>query len=589
MPTENVINRTFKELFSSNVRFEIPFFQRGYAWEKRQWDQLFSDIDEQIINELSGDDDFDQHEHFFGPIVVLEKSNSDPQLKRFLVIDGQQRITTVYLLLALISEQLEKKSSMSDDAERYIQQLEKFLKNDVSDKSDDYKKLKVYSSKGDRLPLYLILFSNNPVSPFLAADQQLYIPLHNKINMFSNYARRKIKNHDIPQLWQLAQSLLQCLKFVWIPLDEKKDDPQAIFESLNDKGIPLSASELLCNFLFKPLIDDRKNSHEMLHIEKWLKSIKEVGGDDKFEYYLRNLFSIDQKKMIGKGRRIYVSFKLNNRNLSKEQAHYYLNDISDCVKLFNHITNPIGNPYPDDDLNNVIIKIKQTNMDSSTPFLMAILKAIKNQSISEEEAVKILNGTLVLLVRRKVCELKTTKYDTFFPSVFNKIKDEPDKVKALQDCIRKEDLFVSNQEFEEAFISKSLYKQTEFSFTRLVLQEIDKTMQSHGQLPDYSTINTIEHIMPQTLDEEWKSYIGVDATDMNLERIKNSLGNLCLISRRANSSIGQDPFEKKKNSYTDVSALAKDIKARNVKWNISSIKDRSKELAQHALDIWKWS
>lgn len=589
MPTNNVTNRTFKELFSSNVRFEIPFFQRGYAWEKRQWDQLFSDIDEQIINELSGDDDFDQHEHFFGPIVVLEKSNSDPQLKRFLVIDGQQRITTVYLLLALISEQLEKKSSMSDDAERYIQQLEKFLKNDDSDKSDDYKKLKVYSSKGDRLPLYLILFSNNPVSPFLAADQQLYIPLHNKINMFSNYARRKIKNHDIPQLWQLAQSLLQCLKFVWIPLDEKKDDPQAIFESLNDKGIPLSASELLCNFLFKPLIDDRNNSHEMLHIEKWLKSIKEVGGDDKFEYYLRNLFSIDQKKMIGKGRRIYVSVKLNNRNLSKEQALDYLNDISDCVKLFNHITNPIGNPYPDDDLNNVIIKIKQTNMDSSTPFLMAILKAIKNQSISEAEAVKILNGTLVLLVRRKVCELKTTKYDTFFPSVFNKIKDEPDKVKALQDCIRKEDLFVSNQEFEEAFISKSLYKQTEFSFTRLVLQEIDKTMQSQGQLPDYSTINTIEHIMPQTLDEEWKSYIGVDATDMNLERIKNSLGNLCLISRPANSSIGQDPFEKKKNSYTDVSALAKDIKARNVKWNISSIKDRSKELAQHALDIWKWS
>ena len=114
-------------------------------------------------------------------------------------------------------------------------------------------------------------------------------------------------------------------------------------------------------------------------------------------------------------------------------------------------------------------------------------------------------------------------------------------------------------------------------------------MQSFGQLPDYSTINTIEHVLPQTLDDEWKKYLGNQATDVNLERIKNTIGNLCLISRPANSHVGQDPFEKKKNSYTDVSALTRDIKQRNIIWNIDAIKTRSKELGQKALEIWTWN
>jgi len=227
-------------------------------------------------------------------------------------------------------------------------------------------------------------------------------------------------------------------------------------------------------------------------------------------------------------------------------------------------------------------------MYSSIPFILAILKEQKAGKINEYDTIVILNILLVLLVRRKVCELKTTKYDVFFPSLLSKIINEPDKAKAFKDQILKDDLFVSNQEFEEAFINKSLYKQTELEFVRLVLQEIDRKLQSHGQLPDYSSINTIEHVMPQTLDDEWKTYLGDEASDLNLERIKNSIGNLCLISRAADAFVGQDPFEKKKNSYTDVSALTRDMKGRTKKWNIQSIRKRSEDLAKKALEIWSW-
>lgn len=611
MPDEkNVVSRTFEEMFEHPVRYEIPFFQRAYAWDRPNWKQLDDDIEEQILKDVleriqdKGEkvstetlqEHLYEYEHFFGAIVVLEKPNSDPALKRFYVIDGQQRITTVYLLIAVIVEQLKRKTELSDSAKEYITYLEGLLKNRINSDGDDYKKLKVFSNKGDRLPTYLMLYGENPSSDLLSADQQLYIPDKNRIDVFRKYMQRKLQSNSVEYLWAYSQALLKSLKIVWIPLKEGKDDPQAIFESLNAKGTPLSASELLCSFLFKPLIDENSNSHEVIHNAKWLKSISEIGGEKNFEAYLRNLLSIGQKKMIGKGRRVYVFFK-NNHKILKEKspeaaalATEVLNNIRESTSLYNNITDPITHPHANADIKRLLVKIDHTNMYSCTPFLLSILRAVKDAELSEQDIVKVLEETLVLLIRRKVAKLAVTKYDTFFPSLWSKIKDEPDKVRAIQDQIKKEDLWVSDQEFQDSFKNKPLYAKTELSFVRLVLQEIDKQMQTHGQYPDYSTINTVEHVMPQTLTDEWKEYLGEESNDLSLTTIRNTLGNLCLLSQSANSSEGQKLFEDKKKApaLSDVSALNKDLKAREVKWNIAAIKRRSKDLAEKALEVWKW-
>jgi len=607
MPIDNSINnRTFEELFSNPISFEIPFFQRAYSWRQRQWRQLIDDVWEQIIIDVidqigdKNDDDYVtmeilekhllEHEHYFGAIVVIEKKNSNPALKSFLIIDGQQRITTVYLLISLIIELLKGKSDLYEDSPNYINALEKYIINDIDPKGDDYKKLKVFSNKGDRLPTYLKIFKDNPESPSLPIDQQLYVPGDNQIDVFWNYAKRNLQVLDSTKLYVFSQAILKSLKIVWIPLDEKRDNPQAIFEGLNDKGMPLSAIELLCSYLFTPLIDDVTKQHEKIHNEKWLKSIKKVGNEEDFELYLRNLFSINKPKMIGKGRKLYTNFKNNNRKLSKQEAYDTINEIAENIDLFNHIIKPQYPKYehPNSEIKKILIKIKRTNMSSSTSFILALLKEHKGGRITDVDTIAILNILLILLVRRKVCKLSTTRYIVFFPPLLNKIINESDKIKAFEDQILKEELWVSDQEFKEAFINKSLYRQTELEFVRLILQEIDKKMQSHGQLPDYSSINTIEHVMPQTLDDDWKTYLGDETSDL-IERISNSIGNLCLISQPANSFIGQDPFEKKKNSYTDVSALTRDLKNTTGKWNIQAIKNRSEYLAEKALEIWSWN
>lgn len=590
MPTEHVKNRTFNDTLSGPVRFKIPFFQRGYAWEKKQWDQLFLDLQEQIIEELEGGSTLDQVEHFFGPIVVMEEKGP-PEVKEFLVVDGQQRITTVYLLLGIIREQIRVKKHLSVDAHRYLEELKKYLFNDVGG-PDDYLKLKVFSSKGDRLPTYRVAFGSdtNPKTPLLQTDLQMYVPGKNGVDAFHKYAVRKLKAgfSDVPALWQLAQVLLTCLKIVWIPLDEQKDDAQAIFESLNDKGTPLTASELLCNYLFRPIMEAKENSED-LHNNQWLAATRMLEDNDQFEEYLRHLISIGETKMVGKHRKVYVHFKGKNRDLKSGAAKQHLADIFASAPLYRTIKDPLSHQHKDEGINQLLIAIGNTRMESSTPFVLSVLRAQAAGTLSDDVTHAILRETLVLLVRRKMTELATTVYDVMFPSLLAKLINEPNQVKALHERFKHHTVWISDQEFEEALVSRPAYRRNDLAFSRMLLMEIDKRLQTHGQLPDYSTIATIEHMIPQTLDERWKVYLGAEADDDHLPAVVDTIGNLCLLSGPANSAAGQDPFESKKAGYSPLTALARQIKEHDGRWDMKAVRGRSRKLAKESLGIWAWA
>jgi len=590
MPTDHVKNRTFKETLSGCVRFKIPFFQRGYAWEKRQWDQLFLDIQEQIIQDLEGGASFDNVEHFFGPIVVMEQMGP-PEVKEFLVVDGQQRITTVYLLLGIIRDQIRAKKHLSGDAHAYVDELKKYVLNDVGG-TDDYLKLKVFSSKGDRLPTYRVALGSdtNPATPWLRTDLQMYVPGKNGVDAFQKYALKKLKSGfgDVPALWQLAQAILTCLKIVWIPLDQQKDDAQAIFESLNDKGMPLTASELLCNYLFRPIMVADANSEE-LHSSRWLAAVRLLDDDDRFEEYLRHLLSIGETKMVGKHRKVYVHFKGKNRSLTAGQAKQHLEDIFASAPLYRTIKDPLSFPYTHEASNQLLIAIGNTRMESSTPFVLSVLRAHAAGTISDDIARSMLRETLILLVRRKMTELGTTEYDKMFPSLLGKVINEPNPIKALHDRFRSHGVWISDQEFEEAVKTKRTYRTNDLAFSRMLLIEVDKRFQTHGQLPDYSTVGTIEHVIPQTLDERWRTYLGAEADDDYLPIVIDTIGNLCLLSAPANSSAARDPFEGKSAGYSLLTALARQIKDHTGRWDMNAVRQRSEKLAKEAVGIWDWA
>ena len=590
MPTEAVKNRKFREIFHGATRFEIPFFQRGYAWEKKQWDQLFLDIREQILCDIQAGSTPEDVEHFFGPIVVQEKSGSE-QLKEYLVIDGQQRLTTIYLLLCVISDSIHAKRHLSDAASGRVAEMKRYLVNDVIG-GDDYLKLKIFSSKGDRLPTYRVVFGSeaNPRTPLLHTDQQLYLPGRNRVEDFQKYAMKRLRSEfpDVPSLIELSVAILDCLTIVWIPLDAQKDDPQAIFESLNDKGMPLKASELLCNYLFRPIIASNL-PFEDLHNDKWLGATHLLQSNEQFEECLRNLFSIGENKMVGKNRKVYIHFKNKNRSLTTGAAQQHLHDIYDATRLYRSIVNPAASPHGDDSIHRTLINISNTRMESSIPFVLSVLQAQANDRLDICLARTILRETLVLLVRRKMTEQSTTQYDTMFPGLLARIVNETRPIAALHDQFQKNKVWVSDQDFVEALISRPLYRPRDISFTKMVLVELDKQYQDFGQLPDYTTVGTIEHTLPQTPGEDWLEYIGDDRYDARLQIVTQTVGNLCLLSGPANSSAGRTPFERKAAGYSHVTALARSIKDFTGTWNIEGIQTRSRQLAEKATSIWAWS
>ena len=189
-----------------------------------------------------------------------------------------------------------------------------------------------------------------------------------------------------------------------------------------------------------------------------------------------------------------------------------------------------------------------------------------------------------------------TRYDSFFPSLIDRIKDgdQTDVTVMLQRAIKKEQLWVDDDEFREAFIRRPVYRSRELVFTRLVLEELDRHLAQvlGGELPDYSTLDTVEHIAPQSIEssDDWKREMGADAGSENYATIINTVGNLCLRKRERNSEMGRLRFARKQRLLRQSpSRLALDISDRAAPWNFAAIETRSADLAERALRIWGWS
>jgi hypothetical protein len=173
--------------------------------------------------------------------------------------------------------------------------------------------------------------------------------------------------------------------------------------------------------------------------------------------------------------------------------------------------------------------------------------------------------------------------------LLSKIINEPNIIHVLHEQFRKHGVWVSDQEFAAAVETKSAYRSRDLPFARMLLIEVDKTFQTFGQFPDYSTVPTIEHVLPQELTNEWRTYLGLDAEDEHLPELIHTIGNLCLLSQPANSSAGQNPFTAKTDCYSEVTALARQIKNHQEPWNLAAIRCRSKLLAKSAVGRWAWS
>ena len=535
---------------TNKVLFKIPVYQRNYDWSVSNCNRLLDDI-KKIID--TGE------KHFLGTFVYMPIGGGF-SLKEYTIIDGQQRLTTMMILLKALADAVK-----DIDSECYDEIQEIYLHNRHCE--EEFKvKLKPIKSDNDQ---FLALLKNN----FEELDEEGHIYLN--YNICKERIKKWINNGIKPSEIQTA---LEKLEIVEISLTKGEDDPQIIFESINSTGLELSSSDLIRNFL---LMNAEKQ--EELYEKYWLpieKSLK-LGTD----YSNLNLFfmqyiiyktnsPVNQNRLYEKFVKLFKDGNYTQESSLKELKYY-----ADIFKSFIH-----NDTRYSQSIVKILRSLRQLKQTTSYPFLIHLFDDYENKIISENTLEKTLNLVLAYLVRRSVCGVPSNSLRGLFIYLYNRVFKVSANKKKYYEAINKflytvtsKDIVPSTVDFERALLIGNLY--ANIALCKYLLMDIENG--DYKETLNSDTL-TIEHIMPQTLNAEWKHI-----SNEEHEQYLHTLGNLSVSGY--NSELSNKNFIEKKKIIAENSkaiVLNSDVWNKD-NWTIEDIKNRSQRLANILLERYK--
>ncbi|MCQ2717880.1 DUF262 and DUF1524 domain-containing protein [Helicobacter pylori] len=538
---------------SQEKQFVIPIYQRVYSWEKEQCKQLWDDI-----IKTGGNDQIEGH--FIGSIVFVHDGIYTTNYNELLIIDGQQRLTTITLLFIAL------RSYLNDEDEF----LEKFSRQKIqnrylinSDEKGD-KKFKLILSEPDRDTLLSLIDENRrkPNEPSLKIMENF--------KLFEEWIR---KNTD--KLETIFKGL-DKLMVVEISLERDKDNPQLIFESMNSTGKDLTQTDLIRNYILMGL----EPKKQKIFYEKYWRAMEEnfKQNETLFNQFVRHYLTIKTRE-IPNTNKVYEAFKRYQQERGIE-TETLLQDLQKYCGFFCQI---VFKKEADKDLNKALSFLVDLEMDVIYPLLLELYSDYKDGVLSKQDFIPIIYLTESYICRRAVCGLGTNSLNKVFPSFTKHIqKDEYFKsLKAHFGYLTEKQRFPNNDEFKKLFITIDFYnfKRKKYFFERLENFERNERVYTH----EY----TIEHIMPQTLTEEWKRDLGENFQAIH-DKYLHTIGNLTLTGY--NSEYSNKPFKEKKDMENGFkqSPLRLNQSLKEEVFGEKEIEKRANDLADWALKIWTY-
>ncbi|MGL2829199.1 GmrSD restriction endonuclease domain-containing protein [Helicobacter pylori] len=522
----------------------IPIYQRVYSWGKEQCEQLWDDI-----IKIGGNDKMNGH--FIGSIlyVRVDDTHSSP----LLIIDGQQRLTTITLLFIAL------RNRSSDEVKR--KKMESYLIN--SDKDGD-KKFRLILSEPDRDTLLSLIDENKrkPSEPSLKIMENF--------KLFEEWIR---KNTD--KLETIFKGL-EKLMIVWIAL-KGKDDPQLIFESMNSKGIELTQADLIRNYI---IMETEVEKQEDFYNQYWRAMEEDFKQNEAlFNRFVRHYLTIKTRD-IPNIKKVYEAFKRYQQERGIE-TEVLLQDLQKYCEYFCQIA---FKKEADKDLNKALSFLVDLEMDVIYPLLLELYSDYSDGVLSKQDFIPIIYLTESYICRRAVCGLGTNSLNKVFPSFTKHIqKDEYFKsLKAHFGYLTEKQRFPNNDEFKKLFITIDFYhfQKREYFLERLENFERKERVYAH----EYTT----EHIMPQTLEKEWERDLGENFQAIH-DKYLHTIGNLTLTGY--NPEYSNKSFQEKrdmekgfKQSPLKLNQSLKDLESFGEK----EIEKRANDLADWALKIWTY-
>lgn len=534
-------------MFDNKRQYQIPVYQRNYDWKKDNCLELFNDILFAYDNERS---------HFLGTIVQVQQEE-EGGIKRFIIIDGQQRTTSIYLLLKALYD--------SCNMESIKEEIESLLFNKSAAKEfgkEEKYKLKLKPIKSDNEQFLLLMYDKLEE---MDKTSNIYI----NYNYFKELVSNSIKQgRDIKNI----KKGLEYLEIVMISLKEPEDDPQVIFERINSTGEDLKLSDLIRNYL---LMTDSKM--EELYENYWLPVETLVGRDkinDYFNVYI--VFAISEANE----QNAYQQFKKYAHSLSHETI---LKDLKRYSKYY-HVFITDDTNYSKK-INYLLAGYRYLKQSTIFPFFFSVFDDFEKRIIDEDTLCSVLKFFLNYTLRRVVCGVPSNSlrglYKTLYKRIFNDEKKKLDYLNSIYNFMAAipstKDVVPNDTTFKDRLINENIYKNR--NVCKYILAILENGFCSMKETVMIDSKITIEHIMPQNKDNKfWQKEIGSNFTSI-YDHYVHTLGNLTLTGY--NGELSDKPFidkVKDLNNFSKFSILNSDIIDKE-HWNEKTIEARANRLS----------
>ncbi|GAB0001740.1 DUF262 and DUF1524 domain-containing protein [Helicobacter pylori] len=531
----------------------IPIYQRLYSWEKKQCKQLWDDI-----IKIGGDDKMNGH--FIGFILYVLDGIKKHSNNALLIIDGQQRLTTITLLLIALRDYL------SDEVKR------KDIENDYlinSDKDGD-KKFRLILSESDKDTLLSLI------------DKDRRKPSEPSLKIVENFKLFEEWVSNTDKLETIFKGL-EKLMIVKIALEKRKDEPQLIFESMNSKGMELAQTDLIRNYI---IMETEVEKQEGFYNQYWRAMEEEFKQDKKwFDRFVWHYLTIKTRKIpnINKNiNKVYVAFK----DYRQKEGMGIEDLLKDLQKYCGYFCQIVFKKEADERLNKALGFLVDLEMDVIYPLLLELYSDYSNGVLSKDDFRHSIALTESYLVRIAV-RGGTNGLDKLFASFAKHIqKDEYfESLKAHFGSLTNNQKFPNDDEFKDRLITIAFYNKFKKK-TKCFLERLENFGDTKESVNTKGL--TTEHIMPQTLTEEWKKDLGENFQAIH-DKYLHTIGNLTLTGY--NQEYSNNSFQEKrdmengfKQSPLKLNQSLKDLESFGEK----EIEKRANDLADLALEIWTY-
>ena len=568
-------------LNQDNSQYYIPVYQRIYTWTNKHCEQLYNDI----INSVKL-----KNHHYLGSLVYSESKyiKDNNTFYRRQIVDGQQRFTSVLLLLKALYD------SLDDETDKKIR--DKIYNSIYNNNIDDEFKLKLQTINED----------NNQLSKILLDD---FSSLDDLSNIAKNYYYFKNRINDSINNEGLTAKKILCgienLMVVAIVLD-KKDNPQVIFESINSTGKELNDAEKIRNFL---LMDISVGLEQGKYYSKyWVGLDNAIGNDNLQNFFFDYLVMkkgtyVEESELYSSFKEFFFDEKKSGKNIYDigddllKYAEYYKLLVCNDSKYYSSLTQQLCEIFKSIRHNTIysfLMNVCDDYQDIQKLYKKTIQISQEEKTLlkdKENEFNEIIKFFINYAIRRNVCEISSGSLRRFYATLYyNIFKIDSNKkkyfaaIKSYVCGLKTDDKFPTDEVFKDRLVSVNMYKKSN------VLQLLFNDIENKGKEPlDFETL-TIEHILPQTPDSEWYIDLGKDF-DMIYDKYLHTLGNLSITGY--NSEFQNKGYKKKKQALNELNKSGElKVKILNeemlddkiTKWDEDVIKSRADRLSKKIIE-----